>query len=486
MTMNLESVRTTRATSRGFATIHLAVTLTGMLLFTGLAVDAGRGYVVKAQLTKAVDGAALAAARSLNSGSPGADAARVFKANFPPGHLGTPPGVDPTTAADFFTSRVDANGVNIVTVQATVQVPTTFMRLGNYQQMQVSSLGEARRRMVDLSLVLDVSSSIGWRWPYVRDAARGFVQSFDATHDRLCLVTYGNGARVVYQMPSSRGFNKTTVVNAIPTNLPGGSTNMVEGLYRGWDELRSVPSGQQSGLRVIVLFTDGATNSVPARWTENGNPSAISRALRTWDFPDNGADPDNQTHLNPRIDGLYHPESGSAIPAYTLTTHWNSTQTIPQVPWMPPTSYHQFHRSAGIPDTFPLVSNTLTVNGQLQSAWRPMRDFNAGQNAYPAQVFNINNAARNLVEIIADAARNDDDGDYPIRIYTIGMGELVTYNLGTRQEPSSSILQRVANDPVSQDFNEDQLEGRYYFAQTANDMSAAFAALQNQIIRLSK
>ena len=38
---------------------------------------------------------------------------------------------------------------------------------------------------------------------------------------------------------------------------------MVEGLYRGWDELRSVPNGQQSGLRVIVLFTDGASNSVP-------------------------------------------------------------------------------------------------------------------------------------------------------------------------------------------------------------------------------
>jgi hypothetical protein len=44
----------------------------------------------------------------------------------------------------------------------------------------------------------------------------------------------------------------------------------------------------------------------------------------------------------------------------------------------------------------------------------------------------------------------------------------------------------VANDPESQDFNEDQLEGRYYFAQTSNDVSAAFQALQNQIIRLSK
>ena len=49
----------------------------------------------------------------------------------------------------------------------------------------------------------------------------------------------------------------------IPNTLPGGSTNMVEGLYRGWDEVRAVPAGQQSGLRIIVLFTDGASNSVP-------------------------------------------------------------------------------------------------------------------------------------------------------------------------------------------------------------------------------
>ena len=44
----------------GFVAVYMAVLLTGLLLFTGLAVDSGRAYVVKAQLTKAVDGAALA------------------------------------------------------------------------------------------------------------------------------------------------------------------------------------------------------------------------------------------------------------------------------------------------------------------------------------------------------------------------------------------------------------------------------------------
>ena len=49
------------STQRGFVLVYMAATLTTLLLFAGLAVDSGRTYVVKAQLTKAVDGAALAA-----------------------------------------------------------------------------------------------------------------------------------------------------------------------------------------------------------------------------------------------------------------------------------------------------------------------------------------------------------------------------------------------------------------------------------------
>ena len=128
----------------------------------------------------------------------------------------------------------------------------------------------------------------------------------------------------------------------------------------------------------------------------------------------------------------------------------------------------------------------LTVNGVPQSTRRGLRQFNTTQGKYPAQIFNINNAARNLVEIIGDAARADTGGDYPIRIYTIGMGELVRYKLGTRKEMSEDILKRMANDKTSLDFNSTQMEGKYYFAQTAADVGPAFQALQNQLIRLTK
>ena len=476
------------ASEQGFALIYMSLILTGLLLFSGLAIDSGRAYIVKAQLSKAVDGAALGAARNLNSGDPRGEAGRIFKANFPAGYMGTNWVTDPVTDTGFFNLQtIKSSGVNVVTVTASARMPTTFMSLANFTDVTVSSSGEATRRMVDLSLVLDVSSSIGARWPAVRDAARTFVESFDATSDRLSLVFYGNGARVVDAMPSSRGFDKSKLSSDIPNTLPGGSTAMVEGLYRGWDELRTVPLGQQSSLRVIVLFTDGASNSVPGIY--DAVPGS-AQGLRTYDFPKQSPDPDNQTWNDPMISGLYDTETGYTTKPYNLRVgFWKDTTTLASIDtkmqYLPLTSFHGHRRSAGIPASFPLQTAALTVNGSPQSSLRGLRNQHSGTKRYPADVWNINNAARNLVEIIADAARKDD-GDYRIRIYTIGMGELVRYNLGTIGEKSEDILMRLANDSRSPDFNKDQLEGKYYFAQTEADVGPAFQALQSQIVRLTK
>jgi Flp pilus assembly protein TadG len=467
---------------RGYVLIYMALLLTGLLLISGLALDAGRGYVVKAQLSKAVDGAALAAARGAGVSESRDEAIRVFRANFAPGTLGTLITPDPTAAGDFFSAAVDGSGRKIVNVKAQVDLPTTFMRLANFETVTVRSEAEATRRLVDLSLVIDVSASIGSRWPAVRDAARSFIEWFDERSDRMSLVTFSNGARVLDQMPGSRGFDKARLMSDVPQTLPGGSTLMVEGLYRGWDELRSVPSGQQSGMRIIVLFTDGASNGVPGDYGTGG-----PRSLRTWDFPKAPYDPDNQTWDSPRIDGLYDTESGVIAPSpsgYTLTVPWNSTQTLSQVRLLPLQTWHG-HGRAGTRTSFPLVSGALTVNGRAQSAARPLRNRDAVTGRYPAEVFNINNAARNVLEIIANEARNDT-GDYKIRIYTIGMGYLIRNRLGTMPEMPEEILKRVANDKSSPDYNSAQLVGRYFFAPTAGDVAPAFQGIQSEIIRLSK
>jgi Flp pilus assembly protein TadG len=467
----------------GFVLVYLAVTMTVLLLFTGLAVDTGRAYAVKAQLTKAVDGAALGAARNINGGDPRGEATRLFKANFPAGYFGTSTVTDPTSDPNFFAQAVDTTtGINTVTINATAILPTTFMKLSNFTTMTVASSAAATRRMVDLSLVVDVSSSIGSKWPTVRDAARTFINSFDQDHDRLSLLTFSNGAMVLDPMPSTRGFAKATVKNDVPQNLPGGSTLMVEGLYRGWDELRTVPSGTQSSLRIIVLFTDGASNGVPGTYDGSG----VAKSLRSWDFPKNAIDPDGQTWDSPHIDGLYDTQTGNTSPSYSLTAAWDSTTTLTQVPFLPVATWHSHHRSPGIPTSFPLQTPSLMVNGLPQTSRRGLRNFDSTQNRYPAEIWNINNAARNVLEIIGDAARNDIGGDYKIRIYTIGMSYLVRDSLGTMPEMPEDILKRISNDISSPDFNSAQLEGKYFYAPTAADVGPAFQGIQNLILRLSK
>jgi Flp pilus assembly protein TadG len=467
----------------GFTLVYLAGMLTFLTLCTGLAVDTGRAYVVKAQLTKAVDGAALGAARALNSGDPRGAAGRIFRANFPSGYLGTTSVTDSNAPGFFNSSVVPATGVNIVTVTASANVPTTFMKVVNLNSVTVSSTGEATRRMVDLSLILDVSSSIGSQWSTVRDATQMFINSFDQNNDRMSLLTFSNGASVLDAMPSTRGFSKSTVVGHVPSTLPGGSTNMVEGIYRGWDELRSVPAGSQSGLRIIVLFTDGASNGVPGNWDGSG----VAKSLRTYDFPKNFPDPDGQTWNDPTIGGLYDTGSATSGASPNVSLHlpaWNDTTTVAGYPFMPALSLHTHHRSAGIPTSFPLQTAALNVNGMPQSARRGLRNGTpAGK--FPADVWNINNSARNLLEIIANEARNDN-GDYKIRIYTIGMGDLVQYNLGTMPEKPSDILKRISNDPDSPDHNPNQLDGKFFWAQTAAGVGPAFQGIQNQILRLSK
>src|SRR6185295_7867493 len=146
---------------------------------------------------------------------------------------------------------------------------------------------------------------------------------------------------------------------------------------------------------------------------------------------------------------------------------------------------HSQHRSSGIPVNFPFFDNSLKVDGTVQGTARSMI-VDPTNGKYKTSIWNVNNAARNVLEIVANAARNDAGGDYPIRIYTIGMGDLVQYQLGTRREKPEDILKRISNDRKSLDFNSAQLEGKYFFAPTADDVDPAFEGIQNQILRLSK
>src|SRR5581483_1830568 len=155
-----------RRGERGISVAISSLLLIFVIPILGLSIDATLLYVVKTQLQGAVDGAALAASKSLSRGADDAahkqaatDAAKTYvKLNYP--------------KSFFFSQDVQidpTNGVNIdlsvanqrtVTVTATVSEPTLFMRWLNFTATTVAATATTVRKDVNIVLVLDRSGSM--------------------------------------------------------------------------------------------------------------------------------------------------------------------------------------------------------------------------------------------------------------------------------------------------------------------------------------
>lgn len=485
----------TRAREAGIALLYTSLVLVLFMLITGLAIDLGRGYVIRLALAKAVDAAALAAARVIPQGEDEARTAaeNIFNANFPDGFLGVT-SVDNPPEIDFAINEVDSSDVITVTSHATIA--NTFMRVAGFDELTVGNSGVATRRLIDLSFVLDRSGSLSSVWPQVKAASKTFVNYFDTVNDRLALTVFSTNTVVLEPMATGRGFDLTSLNtwlgNGRGSITANGSTSTAEGLYQGWDQLRSVPVNNQSSLRVIVLFTDGSPNTFGAAFDRVStkcpgntppspfvayNPPPADAVLTTNDFSvgDNGSDQGlfKQYGTIPSDTGVRVPETPSGGWAVTNV----SLQTVnPCIPNLPANtmSHHGQQVSSGIPLGFTLDSSRRPLIGD------PV------PNGYPNHPHNANNAARNLLETIAAAARQDGSGRSPIHILTLGLGAQLEEDEGTADEKGSEILSRVANDPSDPDYDPDEPEGRYFFANNISQLEAAFESVRDLIVRLSQ
>ena len=488
--MTIERVDDAR--EKGIALVYVGIFLVPILLCTGLAIDLGRGYLVRVALAKAVDAAALAAARNITADSATATAVanNIFNANFPPGFLGVsslrnPPGLK---------FDIGSDGSHIITVSSTATLPTTFMRMAKFDTLTVSADATATRRLVDMSFVIDRSGSLLGAFPAVQAAAMEFVGKFDPEADRIALITFSSGTTLAEPMGSARGFDLAQIDADIAATKANGETATAEALYEAWDQLRAVPYGSQSGLRIVVLFTDGTPNSFPGKFqVMSPVPSGCSTSLwplnpvfgtiGTSDYPK--VPGNSSTTQYPDDKGLFDTyatgvtcvsPTDNRCGAYHSGVNGGLHKQNPCIPYLPNPlqSYHASHVSGGIPTSFP-----LWLPGQ-----RSLDDPLPG--GYPNNWWSANNAARNLAETIANAIRSDTDGLNRIRIYTLGLGDLLLAGTGSRLETGASILKRIANDPTSPDHNPDQLDGQFFYADKPDQLSLAFSKVHDEIFRLSQ
>jgi Mg-chelatase subunit ChlD len=247
---------------KGFVVFVVAASAMVLIPVAGLGIDAAMLYVVKARLSAACDGAALAAARNLNVGqtitaqeaSARLRAESFYAGNFAEGYLGA------HRNAPVITIPMAAVGnVLRVTTDGSARFVPYFMKYLGINNVDVRATGTAARRDVNIMLVLDRSLSMDFTSSCepMKAAARNFVDRFVEGRDRLGLITFG---ATVYRVAPSRNFktaspNLDTLISQIDCD---GTTNMVTAYWRAYQEI--ITLAQPGALNIIVLFTDGIPN----------------------------------------------------------------------------------------------------------------------------------------------------------------------------------------------------------------------------------
>lgn len=153
---------------RGSMTIFAIFMLMMMLLVGGIGVDLMRNEMERTRVQGTVDRAVLAAA-DLDQPLEPEDVVDDYFAK--------------AGMTDFLTSVTVDEGLNFrtVTVNAKTQTPTQFMRLMGVDELPVPARSQAEERIsnVEISLVLDISGSMGRnnKMANLQDAAEAFVDT---------------------------------------------------------------------------------------------------------------------------------------------------------------------------------------------------------------------------------------------------------------------------------------------------------------------
>ena len=450
-----------RKRQQGSVSILVALSLIALLGILGLAIDSGFGYMIKAKLDAAADGAAVAAGEAVTRGDTQAAqttnaqqaAAAFFTANYPAGFLGS----TATLATPSIT--FDSLGTVTIDIAAQAQVPVSFMQLFGFNILTVSTTSESIRKTLDMAFVVDTTGSMATdptEPPLVRSNAISFLSNFDISNDRVALMHFAFGTIVdtPFKSDSSRGFDRAAMATKISNYSFSGSTNSSEAFWNARNQMNNLQN--PSSLRVIVFFSDGAPNSFAAAF--RSNTTACNHLVGTIATPDTKTSGGKPSKVN----GLYYfdqLQTQITSPAcYNSDLANNTTQYVLKLP-----AYYNAHNLNDT--TFPIVTNSPRVV----------------TNAVTYQ--NVNRASRNLLEAMAADARNNN-----IYVFTLGLGPQLLQPAGADNELGEDVLKCMANTPDSlpRCYNANQPVGVYCHAQTASDLAPCFSQLASQILRISK
>ncbi|HME43475.1 MAG TPA: vWA domain-containing protein [Syntrophorhabdales bacterium] len=330
--------RTIVANQKGAVLILFALLLLVLIGFVALAMEAGRWYMIRAELSKSVDAAALAGAKNISNPyvNPLTLAQEFGQANFPTGYAGTPA---TGTGAAAFTASQPAN--HQIQVTGSVMALAYLARLFGVNQVTTSTSGVAKMNQVEIMLVLDRSGSMaGQPESDLKNAAITFLQFFTDTQatDKVGLISFATSVTVAFPLSNNFVTPMTAAINAMTAV---GATNTEDAIAQasgpsGFTNQTGIP-GNQRVQQFLILFTDG--NPTAFRGTfKNNNTNYDAVVCGTGNYCDQVwpqlGNPNSETWLNvnpvPTGDGLSTSStsccSGNSC---TQTTQWNIFSTYP-------------------------------------------------------------------------------------------------------------------------------------------------------------
>lgn len=249
---------------RGSVLITVALSLVVLIAFLGLALDSGAGYLTKAKLSSAVDGAVLAAGGAVARGSSEEEqkanaideANAFFRANYPAGTLSTQSSLATPSVVFQPDGSVD------IALSAEAKRPVWFMRVLGFRNQTVRTSATVTRRPIDMVMVSDSSVSLvsSGNWDMVHKENIKFFEALSQVQDRAALIFFANAAEVAVPFNGDdRGFDMANIRTQLDWGGSTGGTATYAGMAAGFDQLTNVITSP-SPSRFMVVFTDGVAN----------------------------------------------------------------------------------------------------------------------------------------------------------------------------------------------------------------------------------
>ena len=296
----------------GHVAIIYGMFLVPLVSAVGMSIDYSSAVTAKTKIQSALDAAALAAGRTLQTTGSTSEAESVAQSHF---NSALSSGINAVLSVD----SVDGN-VGKVDLSATAQVPTKFMGVVgvNYVDVKATSqaelaLGGEGDKDIEVSMMLDVTGSMyGSRLTNLKLAAKDLVQ----------IVLQGNSlsnltARIAL-VPFSEAVNAYSYMSQVAPSLPSSKTFLYKyGYYKTW-YLTSKCVTERVGTEAFTDAAPTGSNQVGRMYTSNGycKPSTEIVPLTS-----------DKTLLDNTIDSFYASgytagHLGAAWAWYTLSPNW--------------------------------------------------------------------------------------------------------------------------------------------------------------------